>query len=250
MNDTNQKVSIILPVYNAQDNLAACLDSLLEQTYTDFQIIAVDDNSKDKSYDILQVYKKLDKRIQIYRNVKTYGKSITLNRGLTHVSGKYVIFMNTSDTVTKDKVRKQVQFLEENPKVVAVGTQCTYLNDQHRRIGKSYFPTEAHVISRTLFTGFAIHNESVMINRFKLPKDFLHFLPVPNKRFSFTPLFIKLLGYGTIANFDQQLQYHVKQEDLFSLQSELISYIKLWLRARFVYDLRLPILTLFYPLVR
>ena len=250
MNDINQKVSIILYVYNAQDTLAACLDSLLEQTYSDLQIIAIDDNSKDKSHNILHVYKKLDKRIKVFRNVKTYGKSITLNRGINHINGKYVIFMSTSDTITKDKVRKQLQFLEEHAKVVAVGTQCAYLNEQRRRIGKSYFPTETHVISRTLFTGFALHSESVMINRFRLPKDFLHFLPVPNKRFSFTPLFIKLLRYGTIANFDQQLQYHVKQEDIFSLQSELISYIKLWLRARFVYDLRLPLLTLFYPLVR
>lgn len=250
MNEHNQKVSIILPVHNAEATLAACLDSLLAQTYEDLEIIAIDDNSKDRSWDILTRYKRLDKRITVARNVKRYGMSITLNRALSTVDGHYLVFMNPKDTITRDKIRKQIQYLEEHPKSVAVGTQCLYLNEQRRRIGQSYFPTETHLISKTIFTGFAVHSESVLVDRYKLPKDLIHFHPLPNKKFSYTPILVKLLGYGSIANLDQQLYNHVKHSDILGLRFEIFSYIKLWMQARFVYDLRLPLQTLFYPIVR
>ena len=118
MNEDNQKVSIVLPVYNAQNTLASCLDSLLASSYEDLEIIVIDDNSTDRSHSILKIYKKLDKRIKIYHNVKRYGQSICLNRALKHLSGRYVNFMSASDSITKDKIRKQVQYLQANKKIV------------------------------------------------------------------------------------------------------------------------------------
>jgi len=251
MNQNNQLVSIILPIYNADSFLSSCLDSLLSQNYLNIEIIAIDDYSKDTSYSILKMYKRLDKRVRIARNVKRYGMSITLNRAVKEATGRYIIFMSPKDTVTRDKIRKQVQYLTDNPKTVAVGTQCLYINEQKKRIGKSYFPLDEHIIKQTLFTGFAVQSETVLIHRYLIPSDLLHFPPILDRHFTYWPIFAKLLRYGTIANLEQPLQTHMKRHDYFlSLKLEMIHYMKLWFQARFVYDLRLPLQTLFYPLVR
>lgn len=247
----NQLVSVILPIFNADTHLAGCLDSILLQNYSDIEIIAIDDSSKDKSHSILKIYRKMDKRLHIACNVKRYGRIVTLNRAVKHAKGRYITFMNPKDTWTKDKIRKQIQYLIENPKTVAVGTQCLYVNEQKKRIGKSFFPMDKNLISKTIFTGFAMESESVLIDRHLIPNDLLYFNPMPTKHFTYTNMLVKLLSYGTLANLDQQLQLHTKKHDyFFSLKVEMVQYIKLWIQARFVYDLRLPLQTLFYPLVR
>ncbi|HUD43968.1 MAG TPA: glycosyltransferase family 2 protein [Patescibacteria group bacterium] len=244
-------VSIILPVFNAEAFLPDCLESILSQNYDNLEIIAIDDFSKDSSYKILKNYRKKDKRLHIRRNVKRYGPAITLNRAIKLAKGRFITFMNPKDTWTKDKIRKQVEYLEQQPKIVAIGTQSVYVNEQKKRIGKSYFPTETHLINKTIFTGFALESETVLIDRHMLPSDLLFFRPTPNKNFTYTNLLVKLLKYGNLTNLDQQLQTHVKEQDyLLSLRTEMLQHCKLWFQARFVYDLRLPLQTLFYPLVR
>ncbi|MGH2611638.1 MAG: hypothetical protein ACRDFB_01150, partial [Rhabdochlamydiaceae bacterium] len=86
--------------------------------------------------------------------------------------------------------------------------------------------------------------------RYLIPSDLLHFPAVLDRNFTYWHIFVKLLRYGTIANLEQPLHIHVKRHDFLSLKLEMIHYMKLWFQARFVYDLQLPLQTLFYPLVR
>src|SRR5579872_2430352 len=90
-------VSILLPVHNAQEYLEESLQSLLSQTYSNIEIIAIDDFSRDHTYQLLKEYRKKDKRLVIRKNVKHYGLRLTLNRCVRHVKGQYIAFMNPSD---------------------------------------------------------------------------------------------------------------------------------------------------------
>jgi cellulose synthase/poly-beta-1,6-N-acetylglucosamine synthase-like glycosyltransferase len=82
MTQTEPLVSVILPVCNASRHLSACLESILKQKHQRIEVIAIDDKSIDASVKILKAYRRRDRRIKVFTNVKRYGLAITLNRAL------------------------------------------------------------------------------------------------------------------------------------------------------------------------
>lgn len=98
------KISIIIAVYNTEKYLKQCLDSLLEQTFCEFEIICIDDGSTDSSLMILEKYKKQDRRIQIYTQDHQYA-GVARNNGLTHAKGKYTLFLDADDFLEKDSLQ-------------------------------------------------------------------------------------------------------------------------------------------------
>ncbi len=89
-------ISVIVPVYNAEKYLVTCLESLINQTYENLQIICVDDGSRDHSLEILEFYKNKDKRIQVYTQ-KNSGPSVARNKGLDFATGDYISFVDSDD---------------------------------------------------------------------------------------------------------------------------------------------------------
>lgn len=100
------KVSIIVPCYNAGLYLATCLDSLVNQTLKDIEIICVNDYSTDNSLDILQEYATRDSRIKIINNPHNMGEGATRNAGLAKATGEYIGFVDSDDTVDLDFYEK------------------------------------------------------------------------------------------------------------------------------------------------
>lgn len=95
------KVSVIIPVYNAEKYLVKCLDSVVNQTLTDIEIIILNDGSIDKSEDIIKEYQKKDKRI-IYMSHKNIGVGLTRNKGLEKATGEYLSFVDNDDYLELD----------------------------------------------------------------------------------------------------------------------------------------------------
>lgn len=91
------KLSIIIPMYNAERFINLCIDSILQQTFQDFEIIIIDDCSTDQSFEIVAHYK--DPRIKIFKQIKNSGESSSRNFGLKVASGKYVYFMDHDDLI-------------------------------------------------------------------------------------------------------------------------------------------------------
>jgi glycosyltransferase involved in cell wall biosynthesis len=183
-------VTVILPVYNATKYLPDCLNSLETQTYQDLQIIAIDDHSRDDSLKILRKYKKNFANFEIYSNKKRYGLAICYNRALKRAQGKFIAFMNPHDINAISRFKRQVNFLLNNPKTVAVGTQYTRIDESNKKLERSDLPEEHETIYDTLLHTSALHPETVMINRKLLPKDLLYF---KNNRYPFiyTEVFVK-----------------------------------------------------------
>lgn len=113
------KVSVVMPVYNAEQYLAEAIDSILEQTFTDFEFIIIDDGSQDNSVNIVKSYD--DLRIKLYQNEYNMGIAASLNRGLDLSTGKYIARMDSDDISLPERFAKQVEYLEKNTNVAVVG---------------------------------------------------------------------------------------------------------------------------------
>ena len=108
----NKTISVIIPVYNMEAFLGECLDSVLEQTYPELQILCVNDGSKDRSQEILEDYARRDPRI-IPIVKENGGLSSARNRGLEAATGEYVMFLDSDDWLDRDICRKAVEAMEE-----------------------------------------------------------------------------------------------------------------------------------------
>lgn len=92
-------ISVIVPVYNVKSLLPRCIDSLLDQTYVDFELLLIDDGSTDGSGDVCDEYKKEDHRIKVFHK-QNEGVSKARNKGLDEATGKWITFVDSDDYVT------------------------------------------------------------------------------------------------------------------------------------------------------
>lgn len=146
-------VSIILPVFNAERFLSQCLDSILRQTYQEWELIAVDDGSKDGSIEILKSYEKRDNRIHIISK-KNEGVSIARNIALEHAHGDYIYFVDSDDIVMPEALMILVKAMESN-KATFVKSDFLPIDEQ----GKQVFINKKQVI-RKRYDGKVMDSET------------------------------------------------------------------------------------------
>lgn len=244
-------ISIILPVHNCGHYLADCLNSLVKQDYRQIEIIAIDDKSSDDSLKILKSFAKKYKKVRVYRNIKRYGIVMTLNRLLRRVKGDYVAFMSAKDIASRSKIKRQIEFLLKNQEIVAVGSQCRFINDKGKIIGKSDFPKENQFIYQSPLHGISMQFETVLINTNLIPKDLLRFKN-NSDHFVYSDVLMKLLPYGKFANIPQYSHYHRNDPKAYfgDLRIHLLSLIKLWIKSIANYDYQLSAKSFFTPLIK
>ncbi|EMN5764164.1 MULTISPECIES: glycosyltransferase family 2 protein [Enterobacter] len=113
------KVSIIVPVYNVEDYLRECLDSILNQTYSNFEVICINDGSTDSSLLILEEYQKKDSRLRCF-SYENAGLSVARNRGLELIRGDLCYFMDSDDMITSNCLEKCVEIFKQESDIDAV----------------------------------------------------------------------------------------------------------------------------------
>lgn len=239
-------ISVIISVYNAGSYLSECIESLLKQSYTNIEIIAIDDFSSDNSFAILEDFSQRDSRLRISRNVKHYGTALTMNRCMKRAEGTIIAFMNAKDISHKNRLMEQYLYLLDHEKAVAIGSQCSFVNEYKHELQQSQFPTiNEHTYKKPL-DGVTMLFESLSIHRHRIPKDVLHFKT--NKYpFIYTDIILKLLRYGEIGNLASVL--YTKRMLKLDLQQQsrvrIPSLAKIWLRAITVYDHKISFKSLF-----
>lgn len=113
-------VTVFIPVYNAEEYLKETIDSVLKQTYTNFEIVIVNDGSTDRSVEIAESF--MDPRIHLYHNEGNRGLPYTRNRGLALARGEYIAFLDADDIALPDRLQTEVEFLEKHPEFHLVGS--------------------------------------------------------------------------------------------------------------------------------
>lgn len=114
------KVSIIIPVYNSEKYIKKCIDSILNNTYKDIEIIAIDDGSKDNSLNILKEISEINSNVFVYSQ-KNMGVAKTRNKGIKLATGKYIMFIDNDDFIDKDYIETFVKIAEENNSDIVFG---------------------------------------------------------------------------------------------------------------------------------
>jgi glycosyltransferase involved in cell wall biosynthesis len=121
-------ISVIMPVYNGERYLGAAIESILNQSFKDFEFIIIDDGSIDDTIQILEKYQRVDDRIIIYRQPKNFGIVEALNKGLQMSQGKYFARLDADDLSLPSRLETQFQYLESHPEIGVVGSNIKIIN--------------------------------------------------------------------------------------------------------------------------
>lgn len=147
--DTESKplISVIMSAYNAEHFLREAIDSILNQTYDNFEFIIIDDASTDSSKSILRSYN--DQRIRLHLNKENLGLTRSLNIGLTLAKGSYIARQDADDVSYPERFQKQLDFFRANPGLAILGTQANYIYEDGQlakgfRINKPLTNTGLH----------------------------------------------------------------------------------------------------------
>jgi glycosyltransferase involved in cell wall biosynthesis len=135
------KVSVILPAYNAENWISLSIESILEQSFADFELLIIDDGSTDHTRSIVAGFS--DTRIRLLENERNLGVAGTLNRGIGSAQGKYLARMDADDISMPLRLEKQVDFLDAHPDVSVVDTVMEYIDDA----GQSQHEYNSDIIS-------------------------------------------------------------------------------------------------------
>lgn len=138
-------ISVIMGVYNGERFLQEAIDSVLSQSYPNFEFIICNDSSKDGSALILAQYAEKDARIKLLNNEHNLGLAATLNKCISQASGKYIARMDSDDRCLPERFEAQLKWLEDNPSVAALGSAVEFIDDNghvygtRKRTGDEYY---------------------------------------------------------------------------------------------------------------
>lgn len=151
-------VSVLMPVYNSQAFLREAIDSILNQTFTDFEFLIFNDGSTDKSLDIIQSYS--DQRIKLISYSENAGYVRALNEGLKIANGKYIARMDADDVALPERLEKQVAFLEKNLGYAVCGSWAEFTT-----LGLAAMPTEDEDLRIQLLHSTPFNHPTTMIRK-------------------------------------------------------------------------------------
>jgi glycosyltransferase involved in cell wall biosynthesis len=163
------QISVVMPVYNGAQFLATALDSILSQTFTDFECLVINDGSTDDTGEILAHYQQRDVRIRVLQQPQNLGLVAALNRGCLEARGVYIARMDADDVSLPTRFARQVAYLEHHPEVDLCGTWIRYINEQGNETGHVWHPpTNAAVLAWALHFGSTVAHPSWLMRR-RLP---------------------------------------------------------------------------------
>ena len=157
------KVTVFIPVYNRERYLCVAVNSILAQTFTDFELLLVDDGSTDTSLALLERYAARDSRIRVEANGANLGIPRTRNRGLELARGEYIALLDSDDYAYPDRLARQVRFLDSHSDHVQVGSWGSFMNDAGqlgRRVRRQ--PVGAADVDAELLFRCCLSNRSIM----------------------------------------------------------------------------------------
>lgn len=195
------RVTVFMPVYNAERFLKQAIDSLLNQTYRDFELLIIEDASTDHSLEILKSYN--DTRIKLFKNESNMGISYTRNRGLELCNSEYMALLDDDDIAIPYRLEHEVQYLDEHPDVDVVGGHQRQIDEYGNDLNKQWSVyLNPKYIKAYLMTGNTVVNGSTMFRKKFIDEYNLryqeHCYGAEDYRF-----WVECSLKGTIANLDE-----------------------------------------------
>jgi glycosyltransferase involved in cell wall biosynthesis len=204
-------ITVILPAYNAQRFIESAVQSILDQTFTDFELVVIDDGSTDQTLPILQKLAGKDSRINLITRPNT-GYVIALNEGLAKAGGEFIARMDADDLCLPTRFEKQIAYLRDNPDCVLIGTNVAQMDQSGALIGPMPDIAFGHdMINQALLRrGWPIVHPSVLMraSAIKAVGGYVNEL-CPNEDHD---LFLKLGEVGRLENLPEILVQYRKHD--------------------------------------
>lgn len=159
------RVSVVMPVYNGERFLAAAVESILSQTFSDFEFIIVDDGSIDRTAEILATYAHRDSRVRVVRMTTNRGVTVALNNGIRLSRGELIARMDADDVSLPNRFERQVQYLAAHPDIAVVGSWFYPIDRDGRRSGVHYYPIEPGLVAWSMLFYNSLAHPTVMMRR-------------------------------------------------------------------------------------
>ena len=211
MEEKNPKISVIMPVYNAEKYLDESVLSILNQTFTDFEFIIVNDCSTDNSLKIIKEYAKKDKRIKVINSKKNFGAAKSRNKGLKIANGKYIAIFDAGDISLKNRLELQYIFMERNKEIFLCGFSAIAIDEKGKKLGIFKKFNNPKKIKNKLLKGNPIVHSSVI---FRNTNSYFY-----REKFESTEdydLYLRILSKGKkITNMpDFLIKYRINQDSI------------------------------------
>jgi glycosyltransferase involved in cell wall biosynthesis len=234
-------ISILMPAYNREKFIAESIRSVLAQSFTDYELILIDDGSSDKTIEVASKFKS-DPRVRIVKNEKNLGIPRTRNKALGLARGKYIAPLDSDDIwLDKEKLRKQVEFLDQNPDYAMLGGGIMHIGLDSKPIKKVLFPIYDSLI-RNIALQFNPFAQSTLLYRkaaalacggysteYKICDDYDLWLKIGTK-FKFTNIPQVLSGYRIHGgNITQTKRLTAAREILEIVRTNSKNYPRAWI---------------------
>lgn len=206
-------VTVLMPVYNAEKYLSDAVESILRQTFKDFEFLIINDGSSDNSLKLLEKFAKEDSRIRVIDPGINRGVIEVLNEGIGLAQGEYIARMDADDISMPDRLEKQYQFLQKHTKYVCVGCKTMMIDPEGDELKVFPFHGGNEAVLKAMLTGVggAIIHPSAMIRKSALlkiggyDKNYLHAEDME--------LFLRLSEVGLVANLPEILLKYRQSPD-------------------------------------
>lgn len=196
-----RKISIIVPVYNAEEFLEETIRSVQAQTEKDWELLLVDDNSTDRSREVIRKLADEDERIQLVEQTKNSGAAAARNRGLEEASGRYIAFLDADDLWKEGRLSRELAFMKEKN---AGFVFCGYEFANEKGIGTGKIVKVPGTLSyRQALKNTTIFTSTVLFDTEKIPKELIK---MPQIKSEDTAAWWNILRHGhTAYGLDQNL---------------------------------------------
>lgn len=224
---TVPKVSVIMSVYNEKKYLLDAIRSILNQKFTDFEFIIIDDGSEFPVHRLITTF--TDRRIKLITNEKNIGLTASLNKGLLVASGDYIARQDADDVSNETRLYHQVSYLDRHPEIGLIGTSCTIINEIGNKINDWDAVTNPMELLKTgnrLTHGSVMFRRSIVKDignydeRFKSAQDYEYWLRI-SKKYQIRNLPIKL--YQTRTHNGMISATNIKEQARFVIFAQRIS---------------------------
>ena len=171
MNETSPKISVLMSVYNGSDYLRESIESILNQTFDDFEFIIINDSSTDNTEEILNEYAQKDHRIKLFNNKENIGLTKSLNKGIRLAQGEYIARQDADDISFPKRFEKQVAVLDRHPEAVLISCDIEVINSEGAFVTKEQRSCDPQWIPWYLMFYNHIGGHSQVIFRTKIAKE-------------------------------------------------------------------------------
>ena len=157
-------VSVVMAVFNGEPHLSSAIESILHQTFTDFELLVIDDGSTDATPSVLGAYAMRDRRVRVLRNEANRGRSFSARRGVQESAGSLIARLDADDWAYPERLQQQVAYLQAHPDVAVLGSWAIDVNEQGVEQSTRRVPTQPTLVRRLIWTN-PIINSSVMFRK-------------------------------------------------------------------------------------